>query len=369
MNNPLLSVHLELQYREFTLCPRFETGPELVVVFGPSGAGKSLTLRAIAGLVTPFRGLIRLGTRVLFDPINKIDLPPQKRNVGYVPQNFALFPHRTISENIAFGLQALPSTDRDLRVQELLAIMQLEREKDRKPHEVSGGQQQRVALARALATRPALLLLDEPLGALDEPIRDHLRTEIRALQRRYEIPIVLVTHNLSEAYILADRLVVIETGEVAQAGPRDEVFRKPVTPSVARLMGMENILEGKLVSKSDDHMIVSWAGVQLRIHGQTYKAGDGSVLIGIRPEEMHLYISNDSSDVQSDENQVRCLIIHDQSRGSDHTITCRVRVTEGPGQNLLLRMPHPQFVESQLEIGQEAMIRISPQAIHVFPPQ
>ncbi len=140
MNNPLLSVHLELQYREFTLRPSFEAGPELVVVFGPSGAGKSLTLQAIAGLVTPMRGLIRLGARVLFDPIKKIDLPPQKRNVGYVPQNFALFPHRTISENIAFGLQTLPSIDRELRVQELLAIMQLEREKDRKPHEVSGGQ-------------------------------------------------------------------------------------------------------------------------------------------------------------------------------------------------------------------------------------
>ena len=170
MNNPLLSVHLEIQFGEFALCPRFESGAELVVIFGPSGAGKSVTLRALAGLVTPIHGLIRLGDRVLFDAENGINLPPQKRNVGYVPQNYALFPHRSISENIGFGLHNLPRSERDLRVREFLAIMQLENEKDRKPREVSGGQQQRVALARALATRPALLLLDEPLGALDEPI-------------------------------------------------------------------------------------------------------------------------------------------------------------------------------------------------------
>jgi molybdate transport system ATP-binding protein len=254
-------------------------------------------------------------------------------------------------------------------VREFLGTMQLEKEKDRNPGEVSGGQQQRVALARALATRPALLLLDEPLGALDEPIREHLRNEIRSLQKRYEIPIILVTHNLEEAYTLADQLVVIEAGEVAQAGPRDEVFRRPITPSVAKLMGMENILEGKLDARAGDYTVINWAGIHLRVGGKMDQPEDDLVLIGIRPEEMDLVLSTDSTDKRPGENQIQCVVINDQSRGSDHTLTCRVRTTKDPGQDLTLRLSHPRFVELGLEIGQSATIRIAPSAIHVFPSQ
>jgi molybdate transport system ATP-binding protein len=369
MNNPVLDVKLEIQFREFELCPEFKAGAELIVIFGPSGAGKSVTLRALAGLVTPLRGYIRLGSRALFEAENRINLPPQKRNVGYVPQNYALFPHRSISDNIGFGLHNLPRSERDLRVREFLGIMQLEKEKDRNPSEVSGGQQQRVALARALATRPALLLLDEPLGALDEPIREHLRNEIQSLQKRYEIPIILVTHNLEEAYTLADQLVVIEAGEVAQAGPRDEVFRRPVSPSVAKLMGMENILEGKMNARVGEYPVINWAGTQLRLDGQVDQSEDEHVLVGIRPEEMDLVLHVSQSDEQSGDNQIPCVVIDDQSRGSDHTLRCRVTTTKDPGQDLTLRMSHPRFIELGLSIGESATIRIAPSAIHVFPPQ
>jgi molybdate transport system ATP-binding protein len=366
MINPLLSVDIEIQFREITLCPAFEAGPELIVIFGPSGAGKSVTLRALAGLVTPIKGQIRLGDREVFDAGKGINLPPQKRNVGYVPQNYALFPHRTIADNIGFGLHDLPMKERDTRVQEFLGTMDLQKEQDRKPGEVSGGQQQRVALARALAPRPALLLLDEPFGALDEPIREHLRHEIRRLQRRYEIPIILVTHNLEEAYTLADQLVVIESGKVAQAGPRDSVFRRPATASVAKMMGMENILEGKLAAEVDGVSVISWAGIHLTLDDEVKLPIDKEVFFGIRPEDIDLLAFRSVTDNQAEDNLVPCVLIKDQSRGSDHSLICRIEVEQGGGQDLSIRMASARVERLQLKVGQKATIRIPPSAIHVF---
>lgn len=364
-----LRIKFEIQYREFTLCPEIEAGAELIVIFGPSGAGKSLTLRALAGLVKPLTGLIQLGKHVIFDSEKEIDLPPQRRNVGYVPQNYALFPHRSIAENIGFGLHSLSRTKRDLRVQELLSTMRLEKEADRKPNEISGGQQQRVALARALATRPALLLLDEPLGALDEPIREHLRNEIKDLQKRYQIPVVLVTHNLSEAYTLADKLVVIESGEVAQTGSRDEVFRRPHTPSVAKLMGMDNVFESTVESRTGNYIIVSWAGLQFQVDSLTNKSVGSSIVIGIRPEEVDILPSHRRADLSSLDILIPCVVINELSRGADHSLSCRVKTPEGLSKVWTIRIPHRQFIESGLEIGQEAILRIAPSAIHIFPEQ
>jgi molybdate transport system ATP-binding protein len=369
MNNPLLSIDLEIKFHEITLCPAFGAGAELIVIFGPSGAGKSVTLRALAGLVAPIKGQIRLGNRDLFNAAKGINLPPQKRNVGYVPQNYALFPHRTIAENIGFGLHNLPRKERDKRVQEFLGTMHLQNEGDRKPSEVSGGQQQRVALARALATRPSLLLLDEPFGALDEPIREHLRHEIRNLQKRYEIPIILVTHNLEEAYTLADKLIVIESGEVAQAGPRDDVFRHPATPSVAKLMGMVNILEGKLTAEIDGKSMVTWAGTPLKLDQEVKMDTGKGLFFGIRPEDIDLIPFPSGLEIPAGDNQVRCVLINDQARGSDHTLICRSETQEGTGQDLYLRITHARLAKLQVDVGQKVIIRIPPSAIHVFPPK
>lgn len=367
LNEAILSVFLEIQFRDFALCPKFESKAELVVIFGPSGAGKSITLKAIAGLVRPVKGLIRLGDRVLFDASQGINLPPQERHVGYVPQNYALFPHRTISDNIGFGLNNLPKGERDLRVREFLGIMHLEKEQHRKPREVSGGQQQRVALARALATRPALLLLDEPFGALDEPIREHLRNEIRLLQRRYEIPIILVTHNLEEAYTMSDQLVVIDSGEVAQAGPRDLVFRKPISPSVARLMGMENILEGKFISEDGNYVNVRWGDIPLRVSASPDWIHSDSISLGIRPEEIELSYSTEHSEIDPGKNQLSCILVGDQARGSEHTLICRLTDQSEIDPTLLIRMSHTTYARSGLEIGQKATLQFPPSAIHIFP--
>ena len=368
MSDFRLRIKFEIQYHEFTLRPDFEAGAELIVIFGPSGAGKSLTLRSLAGLVKPLKGKIRLGKNVIFDSEKEIDLPPQRRNVGYVPQNYALFPHRSIAENIGFGLHSLSRTKRDHRVQELLRTMRLEKEAERKPNEISGGQQQRVALARALATRPALLLLDEPLGALDEPIREHLRNEIKDIQKRYQIPVVLVTHNLAEAYTLADKLVVIESGEVAQSGSRDEVFRRPHTPSVAKLMGMDNVFEGIVEPRAEDHALISWEGFLLRTEGLSSLPERKLVLFGIRPEELEL-LSPTQTSTDSTENLIPCLVINTLSRGADHALTCMVNTPEGLSSAWTLRIPHRQFIESGLTVGQEAMLRVAPSAIHIFPEQ
>lgn len=367
MNDLSLSVNLEIQFLDITLCPSFQAGPELVVIFGPSGAGKSVTLRALAGLVTPIEGQIQLANRVIFDASRGINLPPQKRNVGYVPQNYALFPHRTISENIAFGLNNLDRQVRDLRVKEFLATMHLENEADRKPGEVSGGQQQRVALARALAPRPSLLLLDEPFGALDEPIREHLRNEIRSLQQRYEIPIILVTHNLEEAYTMADQLVVIESGEVAQAGPRDDVFRRPISPSVGKLMGMDNIFEAKITTSNDGETTLTWTGIDLHVDGRLESVSGESVVFGIRPEEIELTLHPSHEGVQIGDNRFQCVLINDQSRGSDHDLSCRISGSDGSMHDLRLRITHSKFKQLGLEIGQQATILIPPSAIHIFP--
>ncbi len=218
MADPRLEVDLDIQVSGFRVRPKFTAGAEIVVLFGPSGAGKSLTLRTLAGLVRPAAGRIRLNNRVLDDVERGIHLRPQDRRLGYVPQNYALFPHLTVFDNVAYGLRRAPAAERRPRVISLLERMRLENRADWRPGELSGGQQQRAALARALAPSPEILLMDEPLGAVEESLRMELREEVRRIQTQDQIPVVLVTHNLAEAYSLAERLVVIVEGVVRQSG-------------------------------------------------------------------------------------------------------------------------------------------------------
>jgi molybdate transport system ATP-binding protein len=183
-----------------------------LALFGPSGAGKSLTLRCLAGLMTPDAGRVALGGRVFFDSEAGVDLPPQQRRVGYVPQNYALFPHLRVLDNVAYGLANLPRRQRDARARELLALVQLDGYGDRRPAELSGGQQQRVAIARALAIRPPLLLLDEPFASLDHETRLQMRAELRRIQAEVGPTVVLVTHDPEDVTDLAEQVVVYENG-------------------------------------------------------------------------------------------------------------------------------------------------------------
>jgi molybdate transport system permease protein len=235
-----LEVAIEKQISGFRLAVEFTADRIPIGLLGPSGSGKSMTLRAIAGLETPDSGRIVLQGRVLFDSARGINVSPRERRVGLLFQNYALFPHMTIAENIAFGLRRLPKAEQTRRVEQQLAAAHLDGFASRYPASLSGGEQQRVALARALAVEPEVLLLDEPFSALDTHLRSALERQLRDMLGIYQGSTVFVSHNLEEAYRVCGDIVVLAHGSVAASGPKEEIFRHPPTLEVARLTGCKN---------------------------------------------------------------------------------------------------------------------------------
>jgi molybdate transport system ATP-binding protein len=268
-----LHVEAEVRYQTFTLRAAFGVPPGLTVLFGPSGAGKTLTLQAIAGLVPLAAGQIALAGRTLADPARGIALPSRQRRVGYVPQHYALFPHLTVAENVAYALPAPhhpwdreTRARRAARVAELLALVRLPGYERRWPRELSGGQAQRVALARALAAEPEALLLDEPLGALDAPTRAAVQDDLRAVVLASGVPALVVTHDLAEARALGDRLAVLVEGRVAAEGAVAEVLAAPPTAEVALLLGWRNVSPVRTLERVDGAACVRLAcGQALRV--------------------------------------------------------------------------------------------------------
>jgi molybdate transport system ATP-binding protein len=237
-----LSVSIRKDLGAFRLDAEWSMGNELVVLFGRSGAGKSVTLQMIAGLVRPDAGRIELNGRALFETASGTDRPPQERSFGYVFQDLALFPHMTVRENILFGAHAIPTPQREQRAGEMIERFLLSGLERKKPREISGGQQQRVALARALIRRPDALLLDEPFSALDAPLRIEMQEFLKQVRREFPIPVVLVTHDLAEALILADRLVIYDRGRVVQTGTPAEVLGAPSCSDVEVLVRTRSCL-------------------------------------------------------------------------------------------------------------------------------
>src|SRR3984893_2993309 len=232
-----LEVAIEKQVSGFRLAVEFTADGAPLGLLGPSGSGKTMTLRAIAGLEKPDRGRIVLHGRVLFDSEREIDMPARERRIGLLFQNYALFPHLTVAENIAFGLRRVSRPERTRRVAEQLAATHLINLASRYPASLSGGEQQRVALARALPGEPAALLLDEPFSALDTHLRGALERQLRETLETYRGSTLFVSHNLEEAYRVCEELVVLAHGGVAARGPKEEIFRYPPTLEVARLTG------------------------------------------------------------------------------------------------------------------------------------
>jgi molybdate transport system ATP-binding protein len=250
----------------------------VTVLLGPSGSGKTTLLRCLAGLERPQRGHVRFGERVWFDAAVSIDLPPDKRDIGVLFQDYALFPHLTVEQNVAFA------GGDGQRVSELLEVFRLRGLERRLPRQLSGGQQQRVALARAVFRRPKLLLLDEPLSALDRPTREEVREELRTLIHALDIPTYIVSHDRADALTLADRTVLVDAGHIIQSGTTQEVFDQPATAAAARLVGVDSIVLGRIAHVENGLARVHVAGQEVCVEAPA-PAGHEAALC-IRAEDV-----------------------------------------------------------------------------------
>jgi molybdate transport system permease protein len=252
-----LEAYFQKKLREFSLEVSFKSWDEPLAVLGPSGSGKTMLLRAIAGLERPESGTISLNNRIVFDAQKRIHLPPRERRIGMLFQNYALFPHRTAEENIAFGLSRLPVLEREKKVADTTRRVHLSGMEKRFPGELSGGEQQRIALARALAIDPEALLLDEALTALDTHLRSQLEQQLLETLSSFGRPALLVTHNIEEAYRLGKKLMVLVRGRIAVHGDTAEIFKRPPSVEVARLTGCKNFSRARVAS---DHTVeaIDW---------------------------------------------------------------------------------------------------------------
>ena len=258
---------------------------EFFSMLGPSGCGKTTTLRMIGGFEEPSLGTVYLGGR------DVTDLPPYKRDVNTVFQSYALFPHLDVSENVAFGLRRKKVAKDEIasRVKEAMQLVDLKGFETRKPREMSGGQQQRVALARALVNRPKVLLLDEPLGALDLKLRKQMQLELKTIQQEVGITFIYVTHDQEEAMTMSDRLAVMRHGKIEQLGEPEQVYENPATEFVAGFLGASNLLDGEIVGENGTTQVRLTTGEMIGLPTQRIpSAVDKTVRIGVRPEKISI---------------------------------------------------------------------------------
>ena len=358
---PPLVVDLERRFgRGPTVRARLElpaTPGRVAVLFGPSGAGKTTVLRCLAGLDRPESGRILFQGETWCDTATGVFLPPQRRRVGLLFQDYALFPHLSAEQNVQYGLAHLPAAERRERSRALFQMLRLEGLEHRGPRELSGGQQQRVALARALATRPRLLLLDEPLSALDAPAREGLRGELRRLLRELGMPTVVVTHDRLEALALGDDLVAMEGGRVCQVGPVADVFNHPVDLAVARMTGIETVLPGQVLGREG-----GLATVQVGPHVLTVlepsPAGD-AVFVCLRAEDVTLGPAE--APHTSARNRLPCTVVSLLPEGP------LVRVALDAGVALVARVTRLSSEELGLTEGQRVCATFKAPAVRLVP--
>jgi molybdate transport system ATP-binding protein len=236
----------------FELDVSFAIGAGITILFGASGAGKTTLLDCVAGILSPDAGNIAVGTRSLFDSERSINLPAQQRNVGYVFQDLALFPHMTVEANVAYGLSGLAAQERRARSASMLELLRISHLVNRRPAELSGGERQRVALARALVLKPSILLLDEPLSGLDLPVRTKIADDLRQCIKDSAIPVLYVTHNRDEVFALGEKMLVMECGRIIAQGTPHQVMSAPRSETVAQLAGFENVFDAQVASIHED---------------------------------------------------------------------------------------------------------------------
>ncbi|HEY8751692.1 MAG TPA: ABC transporter ATP-binding protein [Tepidisphaeraceae bacterium] len=327
-------------------------GPRITVLFGPSGSGKTTILRCLAGLDAPQAGSIRFGSHTWFDATRHINLRPQQRGVGFLFQDYALFPHLTVAQNIGYGLHGAA---RVKRIEELLQILDLPEMGSRYPNEISAGQQQRVALARAIAPRPGLLLLDEPLSALDARTRETLRRELRQLLTQFQTPAVVVTHDPIEAVALADDAVILDQGRVLQSGTVQDVFSRPADPTVAHIVGIETVEPGEVISVAEGLAIVRVGKSELLAVASG--SSPGPVYVCIRGEDVIL--ERGHPEHTSARNQLPARILWLAPEGP------LVRVGLECGFSLTALITRPASLQLALTPGQNVTALIKAPSIHL----
>jgi molybdate transport system ATP-binding protein len=317
--------------------------PRVLILFGPSGSGKTMLLRCLAGLEQPEAGTIAFGDTVWSDATSRRWMTPQARRIGYMPQDYALFPKHTVAGNIAYGLGDLPTEQCHGRVRELVGLLGLQGLEASKPAQLSGGQQQRVALARAVARRPQLLLLDEPLSALDAPTRSRLSGELRTLLTQLRVPTVVVTHDWAEALTLGDVIAVMQGGRILQIGSPQDVFSRPANAEVAQIVGVETVVQGQVVANENGLATVTVNGTTLKGLGQDLNGL--SVYVCIRAEDVLL--EQTGSGVTSARNHLAGRVTEILSQGVlvKVTVDCgfpiRALITRGAKEDLAIAVGSP----------------------------
>jgi molybdate transport system permease protein len=336
-----LEIQIAKRLPDFTLDVSFTAGDAPLGILGPSGAGKTMLLRCVAGLERPDRGRVVLDHRVLLDTEQGIQVPARGRHLGMLFQHYALFPHCTVAQNIAFGLRHLPPQEQRQRVSDLIEQAHVTGLEQRYPRELSGGEQQRVALARALAREPEALLLDEPLSALDTHLRSQMEAQLLETFAVYRRPTLLVTHNIEEAYRLGGRLLVLSRGRVVAFGAKEEIFRYPPSLEVARLTGCKNFSRVRPIGENLVEAL-DW-GCTLRV---AHRLPGPATYVGIRAH--HIDFVEPSATVGT-------------NHARENVFPCRlVRSSETPFRiTLYLRLGTPQEAggEQHLEAGVPAQLQ------------
>jgi len=345
---------------------RFGCRPgEVVGLVGPSGSGKSSILRAIAGILRPAEGTIMADDETWLDSRAGVHVPPHRRRCGMVFQDYALFPHKTALENIMMAMGHLPPEARESRGRELIGLVNLDGLGDRPPARLSGGQKQRVALARALARDPAVLLLDEPFSAVDRNTRQRLYREIAQLRSRLEMPVVLVTHDLTEAMMLADRMVVLHHGRTLQEGTPEEVTLRPASPEVARLLDVRNVFPGCVVrhEETPGRTLLDWNGLTLET-GLRPELAPGRVVSWAVPDGFIVLHRRDRPSRGERENPVAGTI--GQMVPIGQAVQVSLRPDHDPDLPLNFSVPAHVARRNELAPGTRAAVSLLMAGIHVM---
>jgi molybdate transport system permease protein len=356
-----LEIQIAKKLLDFTLNVSFTAEEAPLSILGPSGAGKTMLLRCIAGLEQPDRGRIALNHRILWDSERRIQISARERRVGMLFQHYALFPHRTVAENISFGLRHLPGEERAKRVATLVERTRIAGLERRYPHELSGGEQQRAALARALAIEPEALLLDEPLSALDTHLRSQMEAQLQETFAAYLRPALLVTHNIEEAYRLGEQLLVLSRGRVAAFGSKEEIFRHPPSLAVAQLTGCKNFSRAHAVSASAVEAL-DW-GCRLCVAGAITQP---PAHVGIRAHDIDFAESPGAH--AAVENVFPCWLVRWSE--TPFRITLYLKLHQPPGESIEYHLQAEVFKEKWQRFREQPLpwhVRLSPDALFLLP--